>query len=96
VRAIVRELARFPWDSSRELVKLTGAQAVDVLERYLSNGISAEELEAWADALEGREDVSYESDREDAIKDLLFEFANPDIMGPATADRAQEWIARLQ
>ena len=92
----VRELSGFPWDSSEELVELTGAQAADVLERYVSDDISAGELEAWADALEGRDDVSYEGEREDAIKDLLFELANPDIMGPATADRAQQWIARLR
>lgn len=87
-------LGGFPWDSD-ELVTLTRANATDVLDRYLDGELSAGDLEAWADALELRDDVGFERESAPELGQLVFELANPLLASPITADMARVWRTRL-
>jgi hypothetical protein len=88
------ELRVFGWDSD-ELVVLTAADALDVLDRFDRGYVEADECAAWAETLEGRDDVGLEAGHEEGLKSLLFEISTPEINGPLTHDSVGRWRARL-
>lgn len=90
-----QHLRRFTWDSE-PLVTLTRADLERVLDEYLKGRISAEVVEAWAEALEGRDDVNLETGVELVIKDVVFELANPEITARLSASGAEGLKRRLE
>jgi hypothetical protein len=88
-------LQRFPWDSDVELRTLTRVDAVRALRRYGAGGLSADELEQWAQALEGRDDVGLEDGYEDLLKDFLFELSTPELTEPITDASISRWLSHL-
>jgi hypothetical protein len=90
--AAVRAL---PWDSADELAVLDRAAARSALHRYRSGELTAENLEAWAEAIEGRDDVGFEPGHEEALSEFVFETANPSLAEALTDHYAAGWIARL-
>jgi hypothetical protein len=95
VADMTRQLRSFHWDSEK-LVTLTRADAVRLLDRYLAATLSAGECEAWADAIEVRDDVGLELGRERDLRQFVFELANPALEGPLTRDTAEAWRVRLR
>ena len=77
-------LQAYGWDSDAELVVLTAAGALRILERYLSGELSAEQVEYWAELLEMRDDVGLEVRQEAELRRLIFVLANPEINEPLT------------
>lgn len=90
--AAVREL---PWDSDVELVLLTRAHVVAMLQRYLRCELNEADLEAWADAVEGRDDIGAEPGDEELLRAFVFETANPMIAEPISDAFARRWVERL-
>jgi len=90
------ELSRLGWDSSHDLVLLTKNHALSALRRFLDGSLSASEVEEWANAIEGREDIGFEGQNEDMLQELIYELANPILTRPLTSSSAAEWIARLE
>lgn len=88
-------LRSFGWDSEVELVVLTRADAISALRRFVGGELTSEDVEQWADAIEGRDDVGLDPQAESLIQDLLFELANPAITRALTPTLASEWIDRL-
>lgn len=70
---LVRRLRQLPWDSEESPVLLTRSNVVAVLDRYLVGGLSEDDLENWANEIEGREDIDFD----EVSKDAIFELANP-------------------
>ncbi len=69
----------FDWDWKGGALALLDMDAVaSVLRRYVAGGITSEEVETWANLLEGREDIDFEPKAGAAIFDL----ANPALQGP--------------
>ncbi len=87
-------LAAYNWDSD-PLVELTVSDMVNVLERYLGGGLSPEQLGAWADAIEGRDDIGLEAGAEHQLKRLLFEISTPEINYKITRSQATLWRRQL-
>ena len=83
-------LARFPWDSDIELVTLTRRDLVRILDRYLSGEVDEGDVEQWAEAIEGRDDVGYETSVADWLRKIVFDLANPDLTAPLRPARAEE------
>ncbi len=96
IAEIVEQLAAFEWDSDRELVVLTRAHALSMLDRYLQGEVDRAAVEAWAEAIEGREDIGYEPEAEEILGDLVFELANPELAATLDTDRASAWVQRMQ
>lgn len=92
----IAALARFPWDSDTELVALTRADAVRVLQDYLAGTLTAEDAQQWADALEVRDDVGREPGFADELTEFLFEMATPEVAGPLTPELATQWVQAFQ
>ena len=90
--AAVRE---FPFDSEVPLVTLQAVHIRNALQRYLCGDASAADIEAWADAVEGRDDIEYFEPHEDAISDALFRLSTPLINTPLSKEVAEKWVSDL-
>jgi hypothetical protein len=95
VAEAVRELSRFDFDSDEELVTLTPAHVVGVLDRYLSGELVEHDIEAWAEAVAGRDDVGLLEGFEESLKQFLFELSTPEINEPIGRELARRWAARF-
>lgn len=81
--------ARYPWHTDDELAVLTRADVVAVLQRHRDGPPDADTVEAWADVVEGRDDIGYD----DEVGALQCEPTDPDLCNPLTAARARTPIA---
>ena len=88
-------LKTFPWDSSEAIITLKKEHLLDILDRYLHNALSATDLENWADAIECREDIAYETDYEALINDIIFDLANPTLNDPLLPKIIEQYISQL-
>ncbi len=86
-----QRLAAFGWDSDTELVVLTRADCVRLLDSYLAGELPAEECEAWGEVIEGRDDIGFEEGASEPLKTFLMELATPEITRPLTPESAHEW-----
>jgi hypothetical protein len=95
--AYVKEaLSKFPWDSNQELVKLRAQDIAHMLEGYLGNHRKAQEIEDWANALEGRDDIGFEPGQATTLEAVLHELANPVLEGALTRKSAERMLAQLR
>lgn len=89
--AAVREL---PWDSDIELALLERAHVITLLQRYLRHELTPADLEEWANAVEGREDIGLEPACEE-LEAFVFETANPLLAEPISEENARRWLERF-
>lgn len=87
---ILLDLKRLPWDSEVPLVMLEQQHLAPVLRRYRDNELSSGDMEIWANAIEGRDDISYE--KSSIARRLLHELANRRLTAPLTPERAAELL----
>lgn len=92
---LARKLAAFGWDYDGEGVKLTKQHLANALTRYMAGDVSAEDVETWANHIEGRDDVFLDHEAEQDVEDVLHELANPSITEPLTHSRAAHLLATL-
>ena len=83
--SIQHSLSDFAWDSD-ELAMLDKQNVLQVLRRFDAGELAGKDVEAWANAIEMRDDIGY--DRETAVWDVLYELANPTLTEPLTRERA--------
>ena len=84
-------LTAFNWDwVGPPLARLTCQAVESALHRYQRGELTGDEVEAWADLLEGRDDIEFEPMAAQAI----FELANPELHGPLP-DIVPALLARL-
>lgn len=94
--ATIGTIGTLPWDSEEEFVTLTPEHVIGMLERFLSGEVTSGDLERWANAIEGRDDIGLDTDAADALKEVIFELANPSLQGATTAESARAWVGRLR
>jgi len=85
----------FPYDSEVPIVTLQAHHIRNALERYIRGEVSASELEAWAENVEGRDDIEYFPDHEDEISDALFNLSTPEINAPISKQVVEMWLSKL-
>jgi hypothetical protein len=83
-------LHEFGWDCDEELVSLKPSHIGSVLNRYLSGSVADAEVEAWANAIECREDIEFGD-----LIEIVFELANPAITRPLSPVTAQDLLSDL-
>ena len=91
----ISRLRHFSWDSDAELVTLRGSDLIQILDKYLQGELSSTDVEEWAEALEGRDDIGYESRLSDTLRQIVFELANPLLttpIGPGRVRRLKDSI----
>ena len=90
-----RELKNYPWDS-QEIIHLTKMHIKAILEKYIKLEINNHEIENWADFLEGRDDVGFDENDFEKIKEIISELANPDLFGKLTKDKVIKYLNELE
>jgi len=89
--ALSDALQAFTWDwSELPLAHLDGGAVLAVLRRWTRGEITDGDVEAWANLLEGREDVAFDA----AAATAIFDLANPELQG-SLATVAPVLMARL-
>jgi len=73
-------LGSLDWDADLA-VTLERRDIVAVLQRYAAAEIDASTVEDWANLIECREDIQFESGYEEAIAAAIFDLANPVLNG---------------
>lgn len=96
IEQTLTELRRFPWDSERVLVVLDRSDVARVLRRYLRGGLSAKQCVAWADAIEARDDIGFEPEWVEMLKQFIFELANPELGWALSHDAARDRLRLLE
>jgi hypothetical protein len=81
----------FPWDSE-PLVSVTAADIGAVLRQFLAGAIEASDVEAWADALEPRDDVELATEE---CVEAIFTLANPTLEGQLNVATARSLLDSL-
>ncbi len=51
------DLRELPWDSDEEPAEVGPLEVIRVLERFVSEKLKPQEVEGWANLIEGREDI---------------------------------------
>jgi hypothetical protein len=90
------QLRAFPWDPEDDLVVLRPEHVVGLLERFLGGELQSRDVHDWADLVECREDIGLDPRHADALSDVIFQLANPDLQGQLDRDGAARLIARLR
>jgi hypothetical protein len=84
VEPVLNQLASVPWDSTRELVRIGVPDIVAILDRLIKGELSAEQVTDWADLVEVRDDVGMDRRHEDALQEIVFRLANPNLRDAIT------------
>jgi hypothetical protein len=92
---LVAAVREYPYDSEVPIVTLQAEHIRKAMERYLRGEIAAAELEAWADAVEGRDDIEYFEPHEDEISEALFRLSTPELNSPLSKEVAEKWLSEL-
>lgn len=88
VLSLTKELSSYSWDYDEPLYVITARD----IEKAL-NTFNAESLENWANAIECREDLDFESDE---LKEIVHEIANPVLFGAMSNERAESLKRQLK
>src|SRR5262245_44320527 len=83
-----QRLRRFDWDYIGQGVILRPQHLKTALRRYLIGEVSAGQIEAWANLIEGRDDVDLLGGADGWVGRTLHELANPILFTPLSAERA--------
>jgi len=89
----ISRLAELSWDAEAELLELGPEHCSNVLSQFIRGAIAAPEVEAWANAIECREDVSIKSL---LVGEVLHELANPVLTYSLSPSRGRLLLSRLQ
>jgi len=73
---IAQELSQLEWDHEGEPVLVAPLHIVSILNRFLSNQLNAKQVEEWANMIECREDLDYESENQKQLEQVIYELAN--------------------
>ncbi len=92
---LIAAAREFPYDSEVPLVTLRADHIRNVLQRYLRGEASPADVEAWADAVEGRDDIEYFEPHEEAISEALFRLSTPQIDSALSKEVAEKWLSDL-
>lgn len=78
----IEQLGQFPWDCATELVELGMADVLAALESHRRGELDEHDLESWAEALAGRDDVGMRAAQAGVLTEALFELSSPELFGP--------------
>ena len=77
----------FPFDTDEELIIINRHHIEKVLRMFISGEISDEQVEQWANFIEGREDLNY-----DVFGNLIYILANPVLEGKLSISKAEKLL----
>lgn len=90
------ELAKFGWDSEKDLVILKKQHILEIFNKFLRGEIKKQDIANWAEAIECREDIGFETNYKKLISEIIFDLANSDVAGILTENKAKIFITKLE
>ena len=84
-------LNSFSWDSDKELVILEKRYLERLFHKFLKGEIKEDALEEWANLIEGRDDIGFESDD---IENIIYKLANPVLYGRNDIDKIKNYLKK--
>lgn len=94
--SISNKLKQFDWECKDELVSVDKKVLDNLFQGFLNGKYSLNTLERWADLVECREDIDYEDNNLELIKEVLGTLANKDIATPVDEKVIRGWVNRLR
>ena len=88
ISSLIEELSHYSWDSDNPLYVVSAQDIYKVLDI-----LDAEMLENWANALESREDLDFESEE---IQEMIHEIANPVLFETVSNEKVEGYKRKLQ
>ena len=85
---IKAELGKHPFDTDECLFVITPAHMSDILERFLSGELSAEQVGDWANLIEMRDGLEFADGEDGPSRGCLHELANPLLTEPLSQKSA--------
>ena len=95
ISRLIEKLKEYEWDCDEELVVLTPAHVVKVLDKFLANEINEIQVQEWANAIERREDIGFQEEYLSTLDEMIFWLANPNINFPISVELARRVICNL-
>jgi hypothetical protein len=95
VGELISELARFGWYTDHDRVILTRRDVSDILGCFIPGDLSSQEVEAWANTIECREDRGLEANETELVKQAVHELATPELEEPISIKLADRWTKQL-
>tara|TARA_R110002124_G_scaffold36007_3_gene116319 strand:- start:1555 stop:1902 length:348 start_codon:yes stop_codon:yes gene_type:complete len=92
ISVLAHNLPKFDWDYEGQPLIVTASQVQKVLKRFLDEEVSTQELVDWANLIECREDLEFESGKHDKIANVIHILANPTIERMLTPEYCKELI----
>lgn len=92
---IANELAALDWDFNGKGVELRPEHLRSVLRRFLEGGLTAVQVETWANLIEAREDVFAHDATKPQVENVLYELANPLLTQQLGRERVNELLKAL-
>ncbi len=90
VSELTDRLSAVSWDQPEELITLNFFHVKKSIERFLNDEINSDELEAWANLIEAREDIGLEDAR---VEEAIYRLANPALEGAVNVYNCNEILA---
>ena len=87
------ELKTIPWDCENPIADLNSSHVIGILNAFINGEISSQLVEDWANAVECRDDIQYNT--ESVVGEILNEIANPLLFEQITINSALNLISRL-
>jgi len=81
-----------PWNSESELARIGVADLASVLFRFADGELRTQDLEMWAELVEGRDDIGIPDGH---VADVISRLANPVLEGRLTRRQARELAREL-
>lgn len=81
----IEALKAFGWDCESPLVTVQKSDIWAVLREFAAGKLNAADIQAWANRIEGRDDVAYEHGPDGPVNEAVFWLANPFINYPIDA-----------
>ena len=96
VTVLSNSLSKFEWDYDGDPLVVEASQIQVVLEGFIDGNYSSEDLEGWANLIEGREDLEYEEQHHRSIETIIHSLANPVLEGEITEQSCRELLSILR
>jgi len=93
IEVLEQELSQYTWDIENPLYKISVEDFSNILKRSINNEIDFDTLVSWANAVECRDDLEFESEE---MQEIIFELANTEINVEITIERLSEIITLLK
>lgn len=94
INLLAEGISGLGWSEAPAVV-LTADHVVSALKRFRTGTLIAADVEWWADMIESRGDIDYQSDRYEEILQAIYVLANPALNGLLDEALTDQLIASL-